>query len=83
MYQLLGGGPWFDLQAVLADDSIERLQQEFTKCVQRPEIIITKIFSKAEWRPNIRMAKRFRMGRVFLAGGNWPDPTLQVLYCCD
>lgn len=69
MFQLLCGGPWFDRQAVMADDSIERLQREFDKCVRRPEIKITKIFSKGEWRPNIRLATRFRSGRVFIAGG--------------
>lgn len=71
MFQLLCGGPWFDRQAVMADDSIERLQQEFDKCVRRPEIKITKIFSKGEWRPNIRLANRFCSGRVFIAGGNF------------
>lgn len=70
MFQLLCGGPWFDRQAVMADGSIERLQQEFDKCVRRPEIKITKIFSKGEWRPNIRLATHFRSGRVFIAGGN-------------
>ena len=69
MYQLFAGGPWFDIQAVMTDDSLERLQQEVAKCLQRPEIKITKVYSRGEWKPNIRMASQLRSGRVFLAGG--------------
>lgn len=77
MYQLLCGGPWFYVQAVMADDSVERLQQEFSRCVKRPEIKIRRVISKGVWRPNTRMAARFRIGRVFIAGGRFlPNPIL-------
>lgn len=71
MYQLLCGGPWFDVQAVMADNSVERLQQEFSRCVKRPEIKIRRVMSKGVWRPNTRMAARFRVERVFIAGGRY------------
>ncbi|BCJ45395.1 3-(3-hydroxyphenyl)propionate hydroxylase [Actinoplanes ianthinogenes] len=59
----LPGGDWWQLTAPPTDTPIEQLVASVD-----PAITITEIGWTSQWRANIRMAARFRVGGVFLAG---------------
>ncbi|WIM98103.1 FAD-dependent monooxygenase [Actinoplanes oblitus] len=59
----LPGGDWWQLTAPPTDTPIEQLVASVD-----PTITISEIGWTSQWRANIRMASRFRVGNVFLAG---------------
>ncbi|MFI6866278.1 FAD-dependent monooxygenase [Nocardia sp. NPDC050406] len=67
----LPGGRAFQFAAPLDADvepSLELLQGYIDRLAHRPEVVLTDLTWSTVWRPNIRLAQRFREGRVFLAG---------------
>ncbi|WP_433684398.1 FAD-dependent monooxygenase [Nocardia sp. CA-119907] len=67
----LPGGSQFQFGAPLSEDvepSLEVLQQLVDQYSGNPDIVLTDLTWATVWRPNIRLAQRFREGRVFLAG---------------
>ncbi|WP_067713010.1 FAD-dependent monooxygenase [Nocardia yamanashiensis] len=67
----LPGGRKFQFAAPLADDSgaeLSDLQELVDRLSQRTDIVLSELSWSTVWRPNIRLAQRFRDGRVFLAG---------------
>ncbi|MBL1076539.1 FAD-dependent monooxygenase [Nocardia sp. 2] len=67
----LPGGRKFQFAAPLAGDSdasLEVLQQHVNRLSRRTDIVLSELSWATVWRPNIRLAERFRDGRVFLAG---------------
>ncbi|QIS04775.1 3-(3-hydroxyphenyl)propionate hydroxylase [Nocardia brasiliensis] len=67
----LPGGRQFQFAAPLhgaAEPTIEVLQEYLDRYSGRTDITLTDLTWVTEWRPNIRLAQRFRDGRVFLAG---------------
>ncbi|MEU6829731.1 FAD-dependent monooxygenase [Nocardia beijingensis] len=67
----LPGGRQFQFAAPLtgeAEPSLELLQEYVDRYCGRDDVILTDLTWVTVWRPNIRLARRFRDGRVFLAG---------------
>ncbi|WP_067814308.1 FAD-dependent monooxygenase [Nocardia inohanensis] len=67
----LPGGRKFQFAAPLTADSgaeLADLQQIVNRMSNRTDIVLTELSWSTVWRPNIRLAQRFRDGRVFLAG---------------
>ncbi|WP_063053174.1 FAD-dependent monooxygenase [Nocardia arthritidis] len=67
----LPGGRQFQFAAPLTGDaqpSLELLQEYVDRYCGRDDVILTDLTWVTVWRPNIRLARRFRDGRVFLAG---------------
>ncbi|MEV6276568.1 FAD-dependent monooxygenase [Nocardia sp. NPDC051832] len=67
----LPGGRHFQLAAPLPDDvepTLKTLQEFIDRYSARTDITLTDLTWATVWRPNIRLAQRFRAGRVFLAG---------------
>lgn len=65
------------------DGEVSSLQTVVNGITGRYDIVIQEVMWQGEWRPNIRMAERFREGRVFLAGGQYLVHFLYsvVLFC--
>jgi hypothetical protein len=67
----LPGGRHFQCAAPLAADAeptLEFLQEFVDRYSGRDDLIMSELTWSTVWRPNIRLARRFREGRVFLAG---------------
>ncbi|MEV0292326.1 FAD-dependent monooxygenase [Nocardia sp. NPDC050710] len=67
----LPGGRQFQFAAPLDDDAeptLETLQEFVDRYSGRTDIVLTDLTWVTVWRPNIRLAQRFRQDRVFLAG---------------
>ncbi|WP_067544952.1 FAD-dependent monooxygenase [Nocardia crassostreae] len=67
----LPGGRKFQFAAPLAGDSeasLAVLQSHVDRLTRRGDIVLSDLSWSTVWRPNIRLAERFRAGRVFLAG---------------
>lgn len=68
----LTGGRHFQFAAPLPDDavdaSLEVLQRQVDRFSGRTDLELTELVWSTVWRPNVRLAERFRSGRVFLAG---------------
>ncbi|MEU8899681.1 FAD-dependent monooxygenase [Nocardia sp. NPDC048505] len=67
----LPGGRHFQLAAPLPADvepTLKTLQDFIDRYSARTDITLTDLTWATVWRPNIRLARRFRAGRVFLAG---------------
>jgi 2-polyprenyl-6-methoxyphenol hydroxylase-like FAD-dependent oxidoreductase len=67
----LPGGRQFQFAAPLTGDaqpSLELLQEYVDRYCGRDDVTLTDLTWVTVWRPNIRLARRFRDGRVFLAG---------------
>ncbi|MBF6192717.1 FAD-dependent monooxygenase [Nocardia sp. CDC186] len=67
----LPGGRQFQFAAPLTGDaepSLELLQEYVDRYCGRDDVTLSDLTWVTVWRPNIRLARRFRDGRVFLAG---------------
>ncbi|WP_280208260.1 FAD-dependent monooxygenase [Nocardia cyriacigeorgica] len=67
----LPGGRHFQCAAPLDDDAeptLATLQRYLDRYCGRDDLILTDLTWVTVWRPNIRLARRFRVGRVLLAG---------------
>ncbi|MEV6255434.1 FAD-dependent monooxygenase [Nocardia sp. NPDC051911] len=67
----LPGGRQFQFAAPLTGDaepSLELLQEYVDRYCGRDDVTLTDLTWVTVWRPNIRLAQRFRDGRAFLAG---------------
>ncbi|SFQ19672.1 2-polyprenyl-6-methoxyphenol hydroxylase [Amycolatopsis arida] len=67
----LPGGRHFQFAAPLAGDaepSLATLRDLLDRCSGRSDLRVTDLAWVTVWRPNVRLAARFRVGRVFLAG---------------
>lgn len=67
----LPGGRKFQFAAPLraeAEPSLEVLQQHANRLAERDDLTLSELSWATVWRPNIRLAERFRVGRVFVAG---------------
>ncbi|NKY42464.1 FAD-dependent monooxygenase [Nocardia cerradoensis] len=67
----LPGGRLFQFAAPLGDDPRPTravLQERLDRVSGRTDLIVGEPVWSTVWRPNIRLAQRFRSGRVFLAG---------------
>ncbi|NNH75186.1 3-(3-hydroxyphenyl)propionate hydroxylase [Nocardia uniformis] len=67
----LPGGRAFQFAAPLTRDTeptLDVLQGYVDRLAGRPELVLTDLTWSTVWRPNIRLAQRFRDARVFLAG---------------
>ncbi|MGA6206989.1 FAD-dependent monooxygenase [Nocardia testacea] len=67
----LPGGRHFQFAAPLADGTeptLETLQAAVDRWSGRTDVTLTDLIWATVWRPNIRLAERFRAGRVLLAG---------------
>ncbi|WP_405165301.1 FAD-dependent monooxygenase [Nocardia sp. NBC_01499] len=67
----LPGGRQFQFAAPLTGDAeptLEVLQEYVDRYSGRTDITLTDLTWVTVWRPNVRLAERFRDGRVFLAG---------------
>ncbi|MGK8556837.1 FAD-dependent monooxygenase [Nocardia gipuzkoensis] len=67
----LPGGRHFQFAAPLTDDTeptLELLQEYVDRYCGRDDVILSDLTWATVWRPNVRLAQRFRDGRVFLAG---------------
>ncbi|MEU1523545.1 FAD-dependent monooxygenase [Nocardia rhamnosiphila] len=67
----LPGGRHFQFAAPFADGTeptLETLQTAIDRWSGRTDITLTDLIWTTVWRPNIRLAGRFRAGRVLLAG---------------
>jgi 2-polyprenyl-6-methoxyphenol hydroxylase-like FAD-dependent oxidoreductase len=63
----------FQIQCSLAADAgphltISQIQRMIEQLSGRPDIRVRQVLRQSMWRANVRMAERFRSGRVFLAG---------------
>lgn len=69
VFHVLLGGPEVDLEKLRANprDPVTATQ-EIHRISGRTDIKVTNILVQSEWKPNIRMADRFRVGRVFIIG---------------
>ncbi|VDB99722.1 unnamed protein product [Peniophora sp. CBMAI 1063] len=66
-YMLFVAGPGnLDNRRLMED--IDYLNEQMRRIAHRPELTVSKIRNIAEWRLNERVADRFRVGRVLLAG---------------
>ena len=65
------GGPNVDYAGLdaLEGTGLKELQDIFTSVTKRTDIRLTSCSWRRSWRPNIRMAEKFQVGRVFLGGG--------------
>ncbi|QBS44850.1 FAD-dependent monooxygenase [Nocardia sp. CS682] len=67
----LPGGPYFQFGMPMTspvEPDLELLQQYLEKYSARTDIRLTDLRWSTVWRPNVRLARRYRVGRVFLAG---------------
>ncbi|MFE3443134.1 FAD-dependent monooxygenase [Nocardia sp. NPDC059180] len=67
----LPGGRHFQFAAPLdgdAEPTLATLQEYLHRYSAREDLNLTELAWVTVWRPNIRLAQRFRSGRVFLAG---------------
>ncbi|WP_433672859.1 FAD-dependent monooxygenase [Nocardia sp. CA-136227] len=67
----LPGGRKFQFATGLDADSgtgLEVLQEHVTRRSRRDDIVLSDLSWSTVWRPNVRLAQRYRSGRVFLAG---------------
>ncbi|MRH87505.1 3-(3-hydroxyphenyl)propionate hydroxylase [Nocardia sp. SYP-A9097] len=67
----LPGGRKFQFMAPLDQDTgtdLAALQRLLEERTGRTDIVLSEASWSTVWRPNIRLAERFRVGRVFLAG---------------
>ncbi|WP_330229852.1 FAD-dependent monooxygenase [Nocardia sp. NBC_00508] len=67
----LPSGGQFQFAAPLTGDaqpSLELLQEYADRYCGRDDVVLTDLTWVTVWRPNVRLAQRFRDGRVFLAG---------------
>ncbi|MGW4356644.1 FAD-dependent monooxygenase [Nocardia sp. NPDC004582] len=67
----LPGGRKFQFATGLDADSgtgLEVLQEQVTRRSRRTDIVLSDLTWSTVWRPNVRLAQRYRSGRVFLAG---------------
>ncbi|MFC9437393.1 FAD-dependent monooxygenase [Nocardia sp. NPDC057030] len=67
----LPGGRQFQFAAPLAGDAeptLAVLQEYADRYSDRADLTLTELTWVTVWRPNVRLAERFRAGRVFLAG---------------
>ncbi|VDC06645.1 unnamed protein product [Peniophora sp. CBMAI 1063] len=60
------GGPDIDNRRVMAD--LDYMHEWLRRLSHHPELVVSKIYTIAEWRLNERVADKFRAGRVLLAG---------------
>ncbi|THH09795.1 hypothetical protein EW145_g1753 [Phellinidium pouzarii] len=68
VFQMIFAGPEVDFASLRASNSVQAVQNEFERISHRTDLKITSITWQGEWRPNIRMADHFCLGRVFLIG---------------
>lgn len=69
MFHCLFAGSEIDFDALRAHDcDPEATTKEFQRISGRTDIKFANVQVQSEWRPNIRMADRFRVGRVFIIG---------------
>ncbi|EKM48470.1 uncharacterized protein PHACADRAFT_266336 [Phanerochaete carnosa HHB-10118-sp] len=62
-------GPNVDYATLKAECSLKALQKEFSRISGRNDLIVKEIiYWQGEWRPNIRMAEKFQVDRVFIVG---------------
>ncbi|KAI5121033.1 hypothetical protein M0805_008609 [Coniferiporia weirii] len=66
LFQIFFTGKEVDFSSLKPDK--ESVQKEIEKVTHRTDIKVTDVVWQGEWRPNIRMAKNFRAGRVFIIG---------------
>ncbi|GAB0104734.1 FAD-dependent monooxygenase [Nocardia sp. JMUB6875] len=67
----LPGGRKFQFATGLDADSgtdLAVLQDYVTRRSRRHDIVLSELSWSTVWRPNVRLAQRYRVGRVFLAG---------------
>ncbi|WP_458689036.1 FAD-dependent monooxygenase [Nocardia tengchongensis] len=67
----LPGGRKFQFATGLSADSgtgLDVLQEHITRRSRRDDIRLSDLTWSTVWRPNVRLAQRYRDGRVFLAG---------------
>ncbi|AYF74514.1 3-(3-hydroxyphenyl)propionate hydroxylase [Nocardia yunnanensis] len=67
----LPGGRTFQFMTGLDADSgtdLAVLQDYVTRRSRRDDIVLSELTWSTVWRPNVRLAQRYRVGRVFLAG---------------
>ncbi|MVU77993.1 FAD-binding protein [Nocardia sp. ET3-3] len=67
----LPGGRTFQFATGLGADSdtgLAVLQDHVTRRSRRDDIVLSDLTWSTVWRPNVRLAQRYRVGRVFLAG---------------
>ncbi|KAH8110152.1 FAD binding domain-containing protein [Phellopilus nigrolimitatus] len=67
-FQMLFAGPEVDFTTLKARGDHEAIQDLLKDITQRTDIMVSDITWQCEWRPNIRMAERFHVGRVFIVG---------------
>ncbi|KAH8110151.1 FAD binding domain-containing protein [Phellopilus nigrolimitatus] len=67
-FQIVFAGNEVDITTLKARGDKEAIQTLLNDITQRTDIKITDITWQNEWRPNIRMAERFHVGRVFIIG---------------
>ncbi|KAH8110153.1 FAD binding domain-containing protein [Phellopilus nigrolimitatus] len=67
-FQLIFAGTEVDITTLKARRDQETVQNQLNDITQRTDLKITDVTWQNEWRPNIRMAERFRVGRVFIVG---------------
>jgi 2-polyprenyl-6-methoxyphenol hydroxylase-like FAD-dependent oxidoreductase len=75
MFTPLAGGPYFQFGSPLTENhtdeaaaSLTTLQARLDKLSGGMDIRLHDLIWSTVWRPNVRLAERFRDGRVFLAG---------------
>lgn len=79
VFQLFFLGEEFDLSPLKETKDIETVQKVMNAVIGREDIKILDITWRGEWRPNIRMADHFRVGRVFIVGGWSSSIKVEVL----
>ncbi|KAH8110165.1 FAD binding domain-containing protein [Phellopilus nigrolimitatus] len=67
-FQMFFAGPDVDFATLRARGDQEVIQNQLNDITQRTDMKISDITWHSEWRPNIRMADRFHVGRVFIIG---------------
>ncbi|KZV73414.1 hypothetical protein PENSPDRAFT_682895 [Peniophora sp. CONT] len=65
-YFIFLGGPDIDNHRVIADS--DYMHEHIRRISHHPELVISKIRTIAEWRLNERIADKFKVGRVLIAG---------------
>ncbi|KAI5116216.1 hypothetical protein M0805_006767 [Coniferiporia weirii] len=68
LFQVFFTGQKADFSSLKAGKDKESVQKEIEKVTRRTDIKVTDVLWQGEWRPNIRMASNFRIGRVFIIG---------------
>ncbi|KAH8110160.1 FAD binding domain-containing protein [Phellopilus nigrolimitatus] len=67
-FQMFFAGPEMDFTTLRGRSDQETIQNQLNDITQRTDLKVSDITWQIEWRPNIRMAERFHVGRVFIIG---------------